>query len=41
MGLAPCALGSGDADLFASLAGLDYMRETSVGEMALGSRAEA
>jgi SagB-type dehydrogenase family enzyme len=41
MGLAPCALGAGDADLFAAAAGLDYARETSVGEMALGSRAEA
>jgi SagB-type dehydrogenase family enzyme len=41
MGLAPCALGAGDADLFAAVAGLDYTRETSVGEMALGSRAEA
>lgn len=38
MGLACCAVGSGDSDLFASAAGLDYLAETSVGEMALGSR---
>jgi len=36
MGLAPCALGSGDADLFARVAGLDYAEETSVGEFLLG-----
>lgn len=39
MKLSPSALGSGDADLFAAAAGLDYLTETSVGEMALGSRA--
>ena len=39
MDLAPCALGCGDSDLFAEAAGLDYLAETSVGEMALGSRA--
>lgn len=37
MGLAPCALGGGDADLFARTAGLDYYAETSVGEFLLGS----
>ena len=37
MGLAPCALGGGHADLFASAAGLDYLAETSVGEFILGS----
>ncbi|NIM48277.1 MAG: SagB/ThcOx family dehydrogenase [Gemmatimonadales bacterium] len=37
MGLAPCALGGGDSDLFASAAGLDYLAETSVGEFVLGS----
>jgi oxazoline/thiazoline dehydrogenase len=37
MGLAPCALGGGDADLFARAAGLDYYAETSVGEFLLGS----
>lgn len=36
LGLAPCALGGGDADLFARAAGLDYYAETSVGEFMLG-----
>jgi hypothetical protein len=35
-GLAPCAIGSGDADLFARAAGTDYYAETSVGEFLLG-----
>jgi SagB-type dehydrogenase family enzyme len=39
MGLAPCALGAGDSDLFARAAGTDYYAETSVGEFLLGSRA--
>jgi SagB-type dehydrogenase family enzyme len=38
MGLAPCALGGGDADLFARTAGIEYYEETSVGEFLLGSR---
>lgn len=38
MGLAPCALGGGDADLFAQAAGTDYYDETSVGEFLLGGR---
>jgi SagB-type dehydrogenase family enzyme len=38
MGLAPCALGGGDSDLFARAAGTDYHAETSVGEFLLGSR---
>src|SRR5262249_36585681 len=38
MGLAPCALGGGDADLFARAAGTDYGAETSVGEFLLGSQ---
>jgi SagB-type dehydrogenase family enzyme len=38
MGLAPCAVGAGDADLFARTAGTDYYAETSVGEFLLGSR---
>lgn len=38
MGLAPCALGGGNADLFSRTAGLDYYAETSVGEFLLGSR---
>jgi len=37
MGLAPCALGGGDADLFAVAAGSDYYAESSVGEFLLGS----
>ena len=36
MNLAPCALGAGDADLFARVAGTDYYGETSVGEFLLG-----
>jgi SagB-type dehydrogenase family enzyme len=38
MGLAPCAIGGGDADLFARVAGTDYCAETSVGEFLLGSQ---
>jgi SagB-type dehydrogenase family enzyme len=38
MGLAPCAAGCGNADLFAAAAGLDYYAATSVGEFLLGSR---
>ncbi len=37
MGLAPCAIGTGDSDLFARALGSDYYAETSVGEFALGS----
>ncbi|HEY1603655.1 MAG TPA: SagB family peptide dehydrogenase [Pirellulales bacterium] len=37
MGLAPCAIGLGDSDLFAQAAGVDYYAETSVGEFLLGS----
>ena len=37
MGLAPCAVGGGDADLFARAAGTDYYMETSVGEFLLGN----
>ena len=37
MGLAPCALGGGDSDLFAEAAGLDSYAETSVGEFLLGT----
>lgn len=36
MGLSPCALGIGDADVFARIAGTSYERETSVGEFILG-----
>ena len=37
MGLAPCAVGGGDADLFARAAGTNNYAETSVGEFLLGS----
>ena len=37
MGLAPCAIGGGDADLFAKITGLNYYLESSVGEFLLGS----
>lgn len=37
MGLAPCALGGGDSDLFSKVIGSDYLEETSVGEFMLGS----
>ncbi|WP_433125504.1 SagB/ThcOx family dehydrogenase [Micromonospora sp. CA-240977] len=38
MGLAPCALGTGDIDLFAAATGREPLHESSVGEFALGSR---
>jgi SagB-type dehydrogenase family enzyme len=38
LGLAPCALGTGNADLFARAARTDYYAESSVGEFLLGSR---
>jgi SagB-type dehydrogenase family enzyme len=38
MDLGCCALGCGDADLFARAAGTDYCAETSVGEFLLGSQ---
>ncbi len=39
LGLASCALGAGDSDLFARLAGLEYLEESSICEFQLGSRA--
>ncbi|HEX5874751.1 MAG TPA: SagB family peptide dehydrogenase [Pyrinomonadaceae bacterium] len=39
MGLAPCAVGSGNSDVFAHAAGVDYYEESSVGEFLLGTRA--
>jgi len=39
MGLAPCAVGSGDSDCLARLIGTDVHVESSVGEFLLGSRA--
>jgi SagB-type dehydrogenase family enzyme len=41
MGLAPCALGSGAADVFARATGLDPLVEGSVGEFALGTRQDS
>lgn len=38
MGLASCAMGAGDTELFAGVAELDEMAEAAVGEFALGSR---
>jgi oxazoline/thiazoline dehydrogenase len=38
MGLAACAVGGGDSDLFCQAAGTQYAAETSVGEFLLGSR---
>ena len=40
MGLAACAVGCGDSDLFSMAAGTDYYTESSVGEFVLGSAAE-
>jgi SagB-type dehydrogenase family enzyme len=37
MGLSPCAIGSGNSDLFARAAGVSYYAEASVGEFLLGS----
>jgi oxazoline/thiazoline dehydrogenase len=37
MGLAPCALGAGNAALLAETVGTDYFEESSVGEFLLGS----
>ncbi|OIJ99068.1 hypothetical protein BIV23_29035 [Streptomyces monashensis] len=39
MRLAPCALGSGNADLVAEATGNDYLSECSVGEFILSSAA--
>jgi SagB-type dehydrogenase family enzyme len=39
MGLAPCAIGSGDSAAFAAATGLDPLAEGPVGEFILGSRA--
>lgn len=36
IGLAGCALGVGDSDRFARVTGLDYLKESSVGEFAFG-----
>jgi SagB-type dehydrogenase family enzyme len=39
MGLAPCAQGGGNAELFAAASGLEYYTEGSVGEFVVGSAA--
>jgi SagB-type dehydrogenase family enzyme len=39
MGLAPCAVGGGDAERFAAATGVDPLVESSVGEFLLGSAA--
>ena len=41
MELAPCAIGGGNADLFAAVAGRDYIIEPYIGEFILSSRDEA
>lgn len=41
MGLAPCAIGGGDADDFARAARTTYYEETSVGEFVLGRRSRS
>jgi SagB-type dehydrogenase family enzyme len=38
MGLAPCALGAGSAEIFARASGLDPLVEGSIGEFMLGTR---
>lgn len=38
MDLAPCAVGTGNSDLFARVIGSDYYCESSVGEFTLGSK---
>lgn len=38
MGLAPCAIGSGNSDVFVRALGADYCEESSVGEFLLGSK---
>jgi SagB-type dehydrogenase family enzyme len=38
MGLAPCAVGGGDSDLFAGVSGVPYFVEPQIGEFLLSSR---
>lgn len=40
MGLAPCAVGSGDSAAFAALSGLDPLVEPAIADFVLGSRVE-
>lgn len=37
MGLAPCAVGTADSDVFGQVMGLNYVEESVVGEFAIGS----
>ena len=37
LGIGACAIGTGDADLFARLSALPYNQESSIGEFAIGS----
>ncbi|MFA5626431.1 MAG: SagB family peptide dehydrogenase [Hydrogenophaga sp.] len=37
LGLAPCALGAGNSDIFSEATGMDYFTETSVGEFLLSA----
>jgi oxazoline/thiazoline dehydrogenase len=41
MGLAPCALGGGNSDVFCRVAGTEFWRESTVGEFLLGEGAAA
>ena len=41
MGLAGCAIGSGDSEVFARAAGTNWLNESSVGEFALGASPES
>ena len=41
MGLAPCAIGSGNSDLFSEVLGNEYLEEGAVGEFMLNARTEA
>jgi oxazoline/thiazoline dehydrogenase len=41
MGLAPCALGGGDSELFAAASGLEWFVEGAVGEFAIGTKGDA
>jgi SagB-type dehydrogenase family enzyme len=41
MGLAPCALGGGDSELFSQAIGLDPYAEPAVGEFLLGGKARS
>ena len=40
MNLAPCGLGGGHSEMFAQASGLEYLKESSIGEFMLGTRAQ-